>query len=234
LSSVTPLTQKGGGKCVGRQQDRRGETASAIPVARGREDRSHRFLADHRACGGAARTAALSARYRGGLPGDRERPPAAQRRQANSPDDAPDGELMTADKTPAQLYALAFGATLLLVGIVGFIADSSFDTGSNVQGSDLIIFEVNGWHNIVHILSGVVGLALWRNARTARMYALGFGVVYLLVTIWGFVDGNSVLALIPVDTADNLLHLAIAALGIVAGLASRDDRAPARTRAARA
>jgi hypothetical protein len=141
---------------------------------------------------------------------------------------------MTADKTPAQLYALAFGATLLLVGIVGFIADSSFDTGSNVQGSDLIIFEVNGWHNIVHILSGVVGLALWRNARTARMYALGFGVVYLLVTIWGFVDGNSVLALIPVDTADNLLHLAIAALGIVAGLASRDDRAPARTRAARA
>jgi hypothetical protein len=141
---------------------------------------------------------------------------------------------MTADRTPAQLYALVFGATLLLVGIVGFIADSSFETGSNVQGSDLIIFEVNGWHNIVHILSGLVGLALWRNARTARMYALGFGVLYLLVTIWGFVDGNSVLALIPVDAADNLLHLAIAALGILAGLASREDRAPARTRAARA
>jgi hypothetical protein len=141
---------------------------------------------------------------------------------------------MTADRTPAQLYALVFGATLLLVGIVGFIADSSFDTGSNVQGSDLIVFEVNGWHNIVHILSGLAGLALWRNPRTARMYALGFGVVYLLVTIWGFVDGNSVLAVIPVDTADNLLHLAIAALGILAGLASRDDRAPARTRAARA
>jgi hypothetical protein len=140
---------------------------------------------------------------------------------------------MTADRTPAQLYAFALGATLLLVGIVGFIADSPFDTGANVQGSDLIIFEVNGWHNIVHILSGLVGLALWRNARTARMYALGFGVVYLLVTIWGFVDGNSVLALIPVDTADNLLHLAIAALGIAAGLASRDDRAPARTRGAR-
>ncbi|HWT22654.1 MAG TPA: DUF4383 domain-containing protein [Solirubrobacteraceae bacterium] len=141
---------------------------------------------------------------------------------------------MTAEKTPAQLYALAFGATLLLVGIVGFIADASFDTGSDVQGSDLIIFEVNGWHNIVHILSGLVGLALWRNPRTARTYALGFGIVYLLVTIWGFVDGNSVLALIPVDAADNVLHLAIAALGILAGLASRDARAPARTRQARA
>jgi hypothetical protein len=141
---------------------------------------------------------------------------------------------MTADRTPAQVYALVFGATLLVVGIVGFIADSSFDTGSNVQGSDLIVFEVNGWHNIVHILSGIVGLALWRNARTARLYALGFGTVYLLVTIWGFVDGNSVLGLIPVDTADNLLHLAIAGLGILAGLASRDVRAAGSTRTARA
>jgi hypothetical protein len=91
------------------------------------------------------------------------------------------------------VYAIVFGATRLLVGVVGFIADSSFDTGSNVQGGDLITFEVNGWH----ILSGIVGLALWRNARTARLYALGFGTVYLIVTIWGFVDGNSVLGLIP-------------------------------------
>jgi hypothetical protein len=141
---------------------------------------------------------------------------------------------MTSDRTPAQVYALVFGATLLLVGIVGFIADSSFDTGSSVQGSDLIIFEVNGWHNVVHILSGLLGLALWRNPRTARGYALGFGAVYLLVTIWGFVDGNDVLALIPVDTADNLLHLAIAGLGIAAGLMSSDDRAVSRTRPARA
>jgi hypothetical protein len=123
-------------------------------------------------------------------------------------------------RTPAQLYSLLFGLTLLAVGILGFIADSSFDTGSNVQGSDFIIFEVNGWHNLVHIASGVVGIALSRRVDSARLFALGFGAVYLLVTIWGFVDGNDVLGLIPVDTADNVLHLAIAALGIGAGLAS--------------
>jgi hypothetical protein len=50
---------------------------------------------------------------------------------------------------------------VLVVGIVGFIADSSFGTGSDVDGSDLIVFEVHGWHNIVHILSGLLGLALW-------------------------------------------------------------------------
>ena len=131
-------------------------------------------------------------------------------------------------RTPAQIYSLAFGATLLLVGILGFIADSSFDTGSGVQGGDLIVFEVNGWHNLVHIASGLVGLALWRSLTGARNFALGFGLVYGVVTLWGFVDGNDVLGLIPVNTADNVLHLAIAALGIAAGLASREDPARAR------
>ena len=132
---------------------------------------------------------------------------------------------MTANRTPAQIYALSFGAVLLLIGIVGFFVDSSFDTGSNAQGDDLIIFEVNGIHNLVHLASGLLGLALWRNAASARLYALGFGAVYLLVTIIGFADGDTVLGLIPVDSEDNFLHLAIAALGIVAGLASSDTRA---------
>ena len=126
-------------------------------------------------------------------------------------------------RTPAQLYALVFGAVLVLVGILGFIADASFGSGSNVNGDDLIIFEVNGWHNIVHLLSGAVGLALAGTAAGARTFALGFGAIYLVVTIWGFVTGDNVLWLIPVDTEDNILHLAIAATGIGAGLASPSD-----------
>ena len=133
---------------------------------------------------------------------------------------------MTRDRTPAQLYALLFGGVLLAVGILGFIADSSFDTGTNVEGSNFIIFEVNGWHNIVHILSGLLGLALWRRRDTARAYALGFGAVYLGVTIWGFATGDQVLWLLSVDAADNVLHLLIAVTGLAAGLASRTETAP--------
>jgi Domain of unknown function (DUF4383) len=127
---------------------------------------------------------------------------------------------MITNRTPAQLYALLFGAVLLAVGVVGFAVDSSFDTGTAIEGDELLLFEVNGWHNLVHIASGVLGLALAGSRSGARLFALGFGAVYLVVTVWGFVDGSSVLGLLTVNTADNFLHLSIAAVGLGAGLAS--------------
>jgi energy-coupling factor transporter transmembrane protein EcfT len=127
----------------------------------------------------------------------------------------------TAARTPAQWYSLIFGAVLLLAGILGFFANSDFDVGSNVDGNKLIFFEVNGWHNIIHIASGIAGLALASRADTARLFALGFGAVYLLVTLWGLIDGEDILfGVAPINPADNILHLAISLAGIAAGLAS--------------
>jgi hypothetical protein len=132
--------------------------------------------------------------------------------------------------TPAQMYCLAAGATLLLAGVLGFIADSSFDTGDNIQGDDLVVFEVNGWHNLVHILSGVVLLASYRRWDTARNVAIGFGLVYGIVTIIGLVDGETVLGLLPVNAADNVLHIALSALGLITGfLSPATDRAGGAT-----
>ena len=80
---------------------------------------------------------------------------------------------------------------------------------------------------IVHIASGAVGLLVVGSYRGARAYALGLGVVYLLVTLLGFIagDGGEILNLIPVNTEDNFLHLLIGIAGIAAGLAT-----PARDR----
>ena len=77
-------------------------------------------------------------------------------------------------------------------------------------------------YNVVHLLSGVVGLAMAGTAAKARLFAIGYGIVYVLVTILGFIvgDGGSLLSLIPINTADNLLHLAIALTGIGVGLSS--------------
>jgi hypothetical protein len=129
-------------------------------------------------------------------------------------------------RTPAQWYSLIFGAVLLLVGLVGFAADAGFDTGTDIDGDKLLgIFEVSGIHNLVHIASGAVLLAASPKRASARLVAIAFGVVYLLVTIIGFIQGDNVVGLIPVNSADNFLHLAISLLGIAAGLmSSGDDR----------
>ena len=137
--------------------------------------------------------------------------------------------------TPAQWYCLLAGISLLLAGILGFIADATFDTaggsdpeGGNVggalQGDSFLGFEVNGWHNYVHILSGLLLLAAFRRRGPAKTVALAFGVVYGLVAIIGLIDGNDVLGVIPVNPADNILHIALSALGILTGLMSRGNR----------
>ena len=138
-------------------------------------------------------------------------------------------------RTPAQLYALVFGIVLVAVGILGFFYEGSFTTGDDVPRDGLFgIFDVNGWHNVIHIASGLVGLAVAGKWAASRMYALGFGAVYTVVAIWGFVlgDGEVILNLMPINTADNILHLLIAVAGIGAGIASPATPEPTTTRAA--
>jgi Domain of unknown function (DUF4383) len=132
-------------------------------------------------------------------------------------------------RSPAQVFCLVIGATLVLVGLLGFIAEPAFDTGSGVDGENLIIFEVNGWHNIVHILSGAFLLALMGRHETARVAALSFGAIYGVVTVIGLIDGEDVLGVFPVNTADNVLHVLLTVAAFAAALAPVRNR-PAVTR----
>ena len=109
----------------------------------------------------------------------------------------------------AQATAALLGATLVLAGILGFLfAGHGFGHG-DPQGEDLIIFEVNGWHNVVHILTGLLLLAAVPRAPLAIAALLVFAGGYAIVTIWGFLDGDDVLGLVAIDGADNVLHLAL-------------------------
>lgn len=137
--------------------------------------------------------------------------------------------------TPAQWYCLLVGLALLLTGIFGFAADASFDTSSTadtdrtgnadgqLQGDGFLGFEVNAWHNVVHLVSGLVLLAAFRRRGPAKTVALAFGVVYGVVALIGLIDGSDVLGIIPVNGADNVLHIALSALGILTALMSRGD-----------
>ncbi len=125
-----------------------------------------------------------------------------------------------APRTPAQWYCLLVGVTLLLVGILGFLADATFDTGTNIDGGLFLGFEVNGWHNLVHVASGLVLLGAANTRPTAKTVAIGVGFTYLIVTLWGLIDGEDIHAVLPVNAADNILHLLLAAAGIALGMLS--------------
>ena len=118
----------------------------------------------------------------------------------------------------------------MVAGILGFFYNASFDTGDGTERDAVLgILDVNGWHNLVHIATGVLGLVLAGSYGGARGYALGLGVVYLVVALLGFLAGNGdeLFNLIPVNTEDNVLHLLIG----IAGRRRPGSRTPATSRA---
>lgn len=110
---------------------------------------------------------------------------------------------------------MVFGVVFLAAGVLGFVPGVTTD-----EGLLLGILQVSPLHNVIHILSGVAALLAAKTAEYAKMYFQVFGVVYLVVTVVGFVQGDTVLGLIDVNTADNVFHafLAVALLGIGFGL----------------
>ena len=134
------------------------------------------------------------------------------------------------DSTPASLYAVLIGAVLLVAGIIGFFYSAAFGSPGNVDAV-LGILDVNGWHNLVHIASGVLGLLAFASGPAAsRTYALVFGAVYIVVAIWGFIigSGEAILGFIPINTEDNILHLILGVLGVGAYAASDPEAAERR------
>jgi hypothetical protein len=132
--------------------------------------------------------------------------------------------------TPSQarLYATAAGALLVTLGIVGFFYSASFGRPGDVEEM-FGAFAVNGWANTLHALTG--GLGLLAADYASRRYALAAGLLYFVLAFWGFAlgSGEAILGCLPVNTGDNLLHLAIGVLGILVWRAT-----PAGKRAAAA
>ena len=103
------------------------------------------------------------------------------------------------------------GIVLVLVGVAGFFVDGN-----------LLYFQVDTVHNIVHLLSGVVAIAAASSGESySRMYLIVFGLVYGVVTIVGFVNGGDILGLFRVNDADNYLHAAIAVVCLGVGFGGK-------------
>jgi hypothetical protein len=139
--------------------------------------------------------------------------------------------------TPVQTASLIVGIVFLLVGVLGFIpgVTTNYETmmfaGHESEALLLGVFQVSILHNIVHLLFGVAGVAFARTAPGARNFLIWGGVVYLVLWLYGlFVAGENPANFVPMNTADNWLHLVLGIGMIALGfLLSRNRTATTRT-----
>lgn len=113
---------------------------------------------------------------------------------------------------------LLIGVIFVVVGILGFIPNPI------VGESHSAIFHADVVHNSVHLISGVLFIivALAAPERSAIFLKI-FGIVYLLLGVLGMITigdqgMTKLLGFIPVNGADNYLHIALGVVIFIAGL----------------
>ena len=114
-------------------------------------------------------------------------------------------------RTPAQLFCLVGGLLLAGRGLFGFaFLDTSFDTPGE------------GWHHLIHLVSGVALLAaLGADGAAARAAAITFGIGYVGLAVAGIVEGDTAFGLIGADAADKTFHAVVGLASLLAGMVSR-------------
>jgi hypothetical protein len=139
---------------------------------------------------------------------------------------ASDSATARTDRTAVQKAALAVGIVFLAVGVLGFIPGITTNYNALAIYSHeseallLGVFQVSILHNIVHLLFGIAGLVLARTVSGARNYLVWGGVIYLVLFVYGLIVGQrSAANFVPVNTADDFLHLVLGVGMIALGLA---------------
>jgi nitrate reductase gamma subunit len=130
---------------------------------------------------------------------------------------------LIAPESMAGLFGLAFVA----VGVAGFVpgvVDHYEQLGwwKNGSGAQLLgVFQVSILLNLLHLGSGTLGLLLARTTATARAYLSGGGAAYLALGVYGLlIDRAGDANVVPVDRADDWLHLGLGVAMLYAGLAA--------------
>ena len=145
-------------------------------------------------------------------PGDQGPPTAEQGR----PRSAGGGS----GKNITQVFALVVGVTYLLVGVVGF-AVTGF-TGVTSDGADKLIgFDLNVFHNVVHLAigAGFIAVSQLRDPVITQGVVIGAGLIYVIAGLLGFLNQLQILSIDSEIAPDNFLHLFSGLAAVVFGLA---------------
>jgi len=114
----------------------------------------------------------------------------------------------------ARVISIILGLVFIAVAILGFVPGQKF-----VAAEDAI-FRVDFLHNVVHLATGILLLIL-PSIIGGKQSLLLVGVVYAAVAVLGFLhptDSFLINGLVAINDADRYLHVALAAILLLAGL----------------
>jgi hypothetical protein len=130
---------------------------------------------------------------------------------------------------------------LLVLGLSsrGFALPIEFAPMGETLFFEFLLWEVNSWTIGLWIALGAAAFPVmfldmvrfpefpFLNAARAagRTYALGCGVVFTVLAVWGFIDGQSVANIFSASTANNITHAIIGIAGLVVGVFFDEDGA---------
>lgn len=111
----------------------------------------------------------------------------------------------------ARAVAAIFGAIYLALGLIGL-----------VQSPVLGLFEVNGLHNLVHVVIGAALLYGATSAVLAIVMSRRVGILLFLIGLLGFVSADA-FGFMPIGGNDIWLHLSTGAVLVANGIFETAD-----------
>jgi Domain of unknown function (DUF4383) len=141
-------------------------------------------------------------------------------------------------RTDVQNVGMGVGIVLIVVGILGFIPGITTQyselrfLGPDSTAMFLNLFQVSMLLNIVQLAIGATGVAMSRNAMGARNFLMGFGLLYIVLSVYGLIVGTGSAAnFLSLNTMDNWALMVLGVVMVGAGwLMSRHLADDARTR----
>lgn len=125
--------------------------------------------------------------------------------------------------TAAQIASLAFGIWWLGNALGVFLGAEPSVTSLDANGTVRVLgssIAVNGWHGLLHLLTGFTGIAVCWWPRRARSYAIIVGALYLAAGVWSVFTGSTVFGLIHADSLGSVVHAVEGTVLLAVGLAS--------------
>ena len=139
-------------------------------------------------------------------------------------------------RTDVQNVGMGVGIVLMLVDVLGFIPGITQQyselrfLGPDSHAMFLSLFQVSMLLNIVQLVIGATGWAMSRSGMGARNFLMGFGALYIVLSIFGLSVGvDSAANFLSLNMTDNWTHMVLGVVMIACGWLLSRNRAGDRT-----